>query len=184
MKVLAALLCAVLLTGCGSQKASLDKAMALRSKLIASQGCAFDAVITADYGKETQSFRVSCQADYKGDLTFTLLQPETIKGITGKISGDSGMLTFDDQVLAFELLAEGQITPVSGPWLLVRALLGGNVKSCTEEDDMLRLSVDDGYQDDAVRLEIWLEENHPKFAEVVWKDRRILTLEIENFRIL
>lgn len=184
MKRLAlALLSVILLTGCGSQKESLNRAMELRAKLIASQGCAFDAVITADYGAQTQTFAVSCQADEQGNLTFTVKEPQTISGITGKISGTGGALTFDDQVLAFELLAEGQITPVSAPWILVRTLMGGDVRSCIEEDGMLRLSVVDGYQDDALEMEIWMEES-PQFAEIVWQNRRILTLEIENFRIL
>lgn len=178
------LLILVLLTGCGSQKAELDRAMALRAKLMASQGCAFDAVITADYGTETQTFSVSCEADYQGNMTFTVTAPETIAGISGTVAADGGALTFDDKVLSFELLAQGQVTPVSGPWLLVRTLLGGNVTACTEEDGMVRVSIDDGYQEDALHLEVWLEAEQPKFAEVVWKDRRILTLEIENFRIL
>ena len=185
MKRLAlALLSVVLLTGCASQKASLDQAMELRAKLMAARGCSFDAVITADYGNQMQTFSVSCQTETDGDLTFTVQEPQTIAGISGKISGSGGALTFDDQVLSFEVLAQGQVTPVSAPWLLVRTLLGGNVKSCNQEDGLLRISVDDGYQDDALHMEIWLEEECPIFAEVVWQDRRIITLEIENFRIL
>lgn len=185
MKRLAlALVCVALLTGCSGQTADLDRAMALRAKLMASQGCAFDAVITADYGNQTQSFTVACQSDSQGNLTFTVREPQTIAGISGKVSAEGGALTFDEQVLAFELLAQGQVSPVSAPWLLVRTLLGGNVKSCTQEDGLLRLSVEDGYQEDALRMEIWLEEDSPKFAEVVWQNRRIVTLEIENFRIV
>ncbi len=185
MKRLAlALLTLVLLTGCGSKREELDRAMELRAKLMTAQGCAFDVVITADYGGQTQTFSSACQADYQGNLTFTVTAPESIAGITGTVAADGGALTFDDKVLSFELLAEGQVTPVSGPWLLVRTLLGGNVIACTEEDGLLRISAEDGYQDDALRMEIWLEGDAPKCAEVVWKDRRILTLEIENFRIL
>lgn len=184
MKRTALLLLVLLLTGCGTKKAELDKAMELRAGLMASQGCAFDAVITADYGDQTQTFSVTCEADPQGNLTFTVTAPETIAGITGNVAADGGALTFDDKVLSFELLAQGQVTPVSGPWLLVRSLLGGNVTACTQEDGQLRLSVEDGYQEDSLHMEIWLEEDSPKFAEVVWKDRRILTLEIENFRIL
>ena len=185
MKRLALVLLSVMvLTGCGSQKASLNQAMELRAALMASQGCSFDAVMTADYGEQLQSFTVSCEADYQGNLNFVVKEPETLAGIGGKVSGEGGALTFDNQVLAFGLLAEGQVTPVSGPWLLVRTLLGGNVKSCTQEDGLLRISVDDGYQEDALHMEIWAEGHTPKFAEVVWQNRRILTMEIENFRIL
>ncbi len=182
--LVAALLALTLLTGCGAKKAELDRAMTLRAKMMASSGCAFDAVITADYGGETQTFSTSCETDYQGNLTFTVTAPQTIAGISGKVSSDGGALTFDDKVLSFPLLAQGQVTPVSGPWLLVRTLLGGNVTACAEEDGMLRISAEDGYQEDALHMEIWLEEDSPKFAEVVWQDRRILTLEIENFRIL
>ena len=183
-RLAAALITVALLTGCGSSKQTLDEAMQLRAKMIASQGCAFDAVVTADYGQETQSFKVSCQTNAQGDLQFAISEPESLAEISGKVTGQGGALTFDDKVLAFGLLAEGQVTPVSAPWLLVRSLLGGNVKSCTQEDGMLRLSVEDGYQDDALQMEIWLENLQPKFAEVLWQGRRILTLEIENFRIL
>jgi len=175
---------ALLMTGCGSQKEELDQAMALRAKLMAAPGCSFDADITADYGTELQRFSVYCEADYQGNLTFTVTEPETIAGISGKISAEGGALTFDDKVLSFELLAQGQVTPVSGPWLLVRTLLGGNVTACTREDGLLRISAEDGFQADALQMEIWLDGDSPKAAEVVWKDRRILTLAIENFRIL
>ena len=158
--------------------------MALRAKLMASEGCSFDAKITADYGEELQEFSVSCRADYQGNLTFTVTEPQTLAGISGSIAAEGGRLTFDEQVLAFPLLAEGQITPVSGPWLLVRTLLGGNVTGCTQEEDLLRVSIEDGYQEDALHLEVWIKDDQPENAEVIWKNRRILTLEIENFRIL
>jgi len=183
MKRLAVLM-VLLLTGCGVRHEELDRAMTFRAKLMASQGCAFDAVITADYGEELQEFSVSCQADPQGNLTFTVAKPESIAGISGTMAADGGDLRFDDKVLSFPLLAQGQVTPVSAPWLLVRTLLGGNVTACTEEDGMLRISAEDGFGEDALQVEIWLREDQPKFAEIVWQNRRILTLEIENFRIL
>lgn len=183
MKRLAVLL-VIFLTGCGVRHEALDRAMSFRAKLMASQGCAFDAVITADYGEELQKFSVSCQTDAQGNLSFTVAEPESIAGISGTVAADGGDLRFDDKVLSFPLLAQGQVTPVSAPWILVRTLLGGNVIACTEEDGMLRISAEDGFGNDALQLEIWLEDNRPEFTEIVWQNRRIVTLEIENFRIL
>ncbi len=186
MKRLAALLLlAILLTGCGGANAELDRAMTFRAKLLSSQGCRFDTVITADYGDKTYTFSTECSSDQNGAVTFTVTEPESIAGITGTLSGEGGKLTFDETALAFELLADGQVTPVSAPWLLVKTLRGGYVTACGMDGDKILLSVDDSYEEDALHLQIWLGEGDvPVNAEIVWDDRRILSLEVKNFEIL
>lgn len=186
MKRLAAVMVLlVTLSGCAETGEGLDRAMGLRAKLLGGGGCRFDAVVTADYGDETCEFSVSCQGDTQGNLTFTVKEPETIAGITGSISTEGGKLTFDDKALAFELLADGQVTPVSAPWILCKTLQGGNVRSCGSDGDLLRLSIDDSYEDDALRLDIWLNgEDLPVRGEILYRDRRILSLEVTNFEIL
>ena len=54
---------------------------------------------------------MDCQCDSQGDLTFAVTAPETITGITGKVSDAGGKLTFDDTALQFDLMAEEQVTP-------------------------------------------------------------------------
>lgn len=181
-KLVSMLMLLALLTGCAGENEALDRAMALRAKLLAAAGCSFDAVITADYGDKTHRFAVSCTADGKGNVTFTVTEPETISGITGTVSGEGGELTFDETALAFPLLADGQVTPVSGPWLFMKTLRGGYVRSCGTEGQLLRLSVDDSYREDALHLDIWLgEADLPTRCEIVYDDRRILSLEVSNF---
>ena len=178
------LLC-VLLTGCAGQNQELDRVMTFRAALLAGSGCSFDASVTADYGDEVYTFSMACLGDGQGNLTFSVTEPETISGITGSISNDGGKLTFDDKALAFALLADGQVTPVSAPWLLVKTLRGGYVTSCTMEEDLLRVSIDDSYQEDALHLDIWFGQgDNPVRAEILWDDRRILSLEVKNFEIL
>lgn len=181
-RAVAVVLAVLLLTGCGSTDAQMDRALALREKILKSSGCSFDTVITADYGEKLYTFRMDCQTDTSGNLSFTVTDPQTIAGVTGRIASDGGALTFDDQVLGFELLADGQITPVSAPWLLMRTLRSGYLRSCTMDEDTLRITIDDSYADDALQLDIWLDgDDLPKQAEILWQGRRIVSLEVQNF---
>ena len=159
--------------------------MAFRAKLLAGMGCSFDAMITADYQDLLYTFKVSCRCDEQGQLSFTVVEPESISGITGNVDAEGGELTFDDQALAFELLADGQLSPVSSPWLLVKTMRGGYVSSCTMEEDRLRVAIDDSYEEDALRLDVWFGAgDRPEYAEILWDDRKILSLEVSNFEIL
>ena len=162
----------------------MQRAMTLRSVLL-SKTVAFDTVITADYGDKTYTFGTSCQADTQGTLTFTVTAPETIAGITGTISKNGGKLTFDGQALAFPMLADGQVTPVSGPWILMNTLRSGYLTSCANEGEGLRLSIDDSYQDDALHLDIWLDaDDNPVRGEILWQGRRIVSMEVKNFQFV
>lgn len=185
MKKLAAFVFAcLLLTGCSKTRNMLDKAMTLRADLLACESCTFDATITADYGDQIHAFGMHCVGDNNGNVEFTVTAPESIAGITGIISGEEGKLTFDDRGVAFSLLADGQVTPVSGPWVFLKTLLGGYLTACNEEDGLIHLMINDSYAEDALEMEIWLDEgNHPIQAEIGYDGRRIVTMEIENFQI-
>ena len=184
-RLLSMLVLVVALAGCAGGNEELARAMILRAKLLAASGCSFEAVITADYGDKIHCFAVSCTSDGQGNVNFTVAEPETIAGITGTISGDGGKLTFDDTALAFELLADGQVTPVSAPWLLIRSLRGGYVTACGMDGEQVRVSVDDSYEEDALHLDIWLGEGDlPIHGEILYQNRRILSLEVKNFKLL
>lgn len=180
-RFVAVLLMAVLLSGCGGDD-GIQRGMALRERLLKSSGCTFDAVITADYGEKIHSFSVKCKADGNGDLEFTVTAPETISGITGAIRQEGGNLTFDEQVLAFEMLADGQVTPVSAPWLFVKAMRSGYLAFCGESEGELQLGIDDSYEDQALHLDVWFDaEDLPKACEILWQGRRVVSLEVRNF---
>lgn len=155
--------------------------MAFRQKLTDS-GCSFDAAITADYGEMKQDFQLRCTADKEGNMEFEVLQPESISGITGSFFKSEGKLTFDDKAVVFSLMAEGQISPVSAPWVMLRALRGGYLSSCAEENGRLRISIDDSYEQEALGLEIWLDvQNRPVYCEIIWQGRVLLSISVENF---
>ena len=175
----------VILTGCTGKREEMDRIMTLRAKLLGSEGCTFTAQITADYGDMLHEFTLFCEGNNDGDLGFRVEKPDTIAGITGRFLGNEGFLTFDDVALSFPLLADDQITPVSGPWILLKTMLGGYLTACTMEEELLHLTIHDSYEEDALQMEIWLNpEDQPIQAEFIYDGRRIVTMKIENFQIL
>lgn len=183
-RIVAIFLLAVLLTGCAAG-GEMDRAMAFRAKILAGQGVSFEAAVTADYGDKFYTFSMNCETDNQGNLKFTVLEPSSITGITGTVAQGTGKLTFADQALAFDIMADGLVSPVSGPWVLMKALRSGYLTSCGEEGDMLRLAVDDSYAEDALHLDVWLDsQDAPVRGEIFWQGRRILSLEVKNFKIL
>lgn len=182
---LAGILCIIfLLTGCKSTNSGVDRAVALRNQLAECNGCTFSAKITADYGENIYTFSMDCTVDKEGNLTFTVTEPTTISGITGTISTSGGKITFDDKALAFQMMADGQITPVSAPWLFIKTLRSGYLKGCSDEENGYQISIDDSYEEEALHLNIWVEGNTPKFGEIFWNNRRVLTITVENFTYL
>ena len=183
-RIIAGVMALFLLTGCTGKRDELDRAMKLRATLLGCLGCSFDVALTADYGDELHEFRMNCQTGGRGDLQFTVLQPESIAGITGQITSGEGKLTFDDVALYFPLLADGQITPISGPWILMKTLLGGYLTAVTREEKLLHLTIHDSYEEDALQMEIWLNEDDiPICGEILYGGRRIVTMTVENFVI-
>lgn len=159
--------------------------MDLRDKLLKANGCAFTAIISADYGENIYTFQMECTADAEGNLTFQVIEPETISGIKGRISQVGGALTFDDHVLAFPLLADGQLTPVCAPWIWIRALRSGYISGCGIEEKGTRIYYDDSFENAVVRLEVLCDkEMIPLQADIFWEQRRILSVEICKFTFL
>lgn len=183
-RIVGLLLVLLLLVGCSDHSGQMDRVMALRGK-VQQKGVSFDTVVTADYGDKHYTFSMSCEADVIGNLKFTVTEPQTIAGISGIVSKGSGKLTFDDKALAFDMLADNLISPVTGPWVLMETLRGGYLTSCAAEGELLRLAIDDSYEENALHLDVWLnKEDMPQHSEIYWQGRRLLSMEVKNFKFL
>lgn len=180
-KVLPLILTVLLLTGCSGTPKEMDRALALRTRLLQASSCTFDAEVTADYGDKLYTFSMNCTADPNGDLSFRVTAPESISRIAGQITRQGGALTFDKTALHFDLLADDQLSPVSAPWVLMKSLRGGYMTSAGMEDGLLRLSVNDSYEDDALNLDVWLDSGDiPQRADICYDGKRILSMKMEN----
>lgn len=183
MKKLLALLPVLLLTGCFLQPKEMESGLQLRTRVVTSPGCSFSAAITADYGDRLHTFTLDCTADSEGTVSFTVSEPESIRGITGTLDGSTGALTFGDTVMAFPMLADGQVSPVSAPWIFLKTLRSGYITSAGKDGEGIRLSIDDSYEDDALHLDILLNsENQPTNAAIRYRERQILSVVIEDFK--
>lgn len=185
MKRIAIILLALLLCGCSQNGDSTEDILALRQQLLSGKGCSFLAEITADYGDVLYTFTLDCTADSLGNLTFTVVEPERISGITGKIDQTDGCLTFDEQVLLFDTLNEEQLSPVSAPYIFIKTLRGGYISGCGKDGEFAFWRMDDSYRDTAYQVEIWADDKStPVRTEILWKGRRILSVSVKEFRIL
>lgn len=174
-----------LLAGCSSENKPLERGLAFRSRLLSAQGCQFGVKITADYGDTLHVFSADCRGDSSGALSFRVMEPETLSGISGTVSDTGGMLTFEDTALSFPLLADDQLSPVSAPWIFLKTLRSGYLTSACFEENLLRLTIDDSYEEDSLQLDIWMKEDSvPVRADILYDGKRILSLEIENFAFL
>lgn len=183
-RILPFLVSILLLFGCAGKENAYNRVILLRSRLQSCQSCTFTTNVTADYGDRLYSFSLQCTSDSYGNIQFTVISPESISGIAGSIEKSGGLLTFEDRALAFDLLADGCASPVSAPWLIMRSLLGGYIRSSAMQADGLVMQIDDSYEDDALMLEIWMDaELRPNQADIFWQGRRIMAVEIKDFSI-
>lgn len=162
----------------------MEQALDLRQKILKAESCSFDTTIVADYGDVLYEFKMHCSIDKIGDLTFEVTQPATIQGIKGKISASGGGLIFEDKVLAFAPMADDQLTPVSAPWIFMQTLRSGYIEACGETEEGTMLRINDSYREDALQLTILLnEKERPIYSQIMWKNKKVLSLTIENFTI-
>lgn len=178
-------LAALFLFGCSNESNLMNRVVGFRSKLLSSTVCEFTASVTLDYGDTAYTYCADCSLDADNNMRLTVLKPSSIAGIKAQISGESGKLTFDDQILAFETTANGLIAPICAPWLITDALRGGYISTCGSENDGMFVCIDDLYKETPIEAQIWFDDALcPVRAEIIWEGKRIVSMEISEFVIL
>lgn len=173
----------VFLLGCSGEDPDMAAALELRSKLLGAAQVRFEAEIAADYIDSVELCELACSFDNEGTMTFTVKEPQEVSGISGTVTGTRGTVTFDDTVLAFPLMADGRLSPLSAPWVLMKALREGYIVAVGREGELLHLTIDDSYADDALTVDIWIEGNEVEAAEISWQGRRRITMELGDFSV-
>lgn len=173
------------LTGCKVHEEDMGRALKFRENLLRQSGYAFTCDLTAEYGQILYQFVLECQVDNKGTVSFTVTAPDSISGIKGELSGAGGQIKFEDSILGFPILSEELPTPLSAPWLFVIAMRSGYIRTCDVQDGKMALTIAETYEEDAMLMKIQFDRNDkPVSCEIIWKGRRLLSMEIDDFHYL
>lgn len=169
------------LFGCSDNEGA-DRAVETRNRFSQNKGISFCCTITADYVDSVRSFQLECEVDAGGNVTFQVVAPESISGITGCINGKNGNFLFDNYMLSYPLLADGLLSPVSMPWLIIQALRSGYIRSTSIDDDTIRITIDDTFSGQTLQVDSWIKEDLTiDYCEVFWEGRRLLSMTVDSF---
>lgn len=182
--VLMILLC--LLSACGSKESAyLQAPMDFRAQLLQAGACTFQADITADYGENVYEFTVDCNCAADGTANVTVLEPQSIAGITAQTSEGGDELFFDGMAVAFDPLAGGNAAPVCAPSLTVDAWTNAYICAAGREGEWLRVTYERGYEAEQLTVDCWFDEkNVPICAEICYNSQTVLKIEISQFSLV
>ena len=184
-KIAAILMLLLSLSGCGRESEQLDRIVSLRNEINNASAYSFNANITLDYGDSSFNFSTKCKVDSNKNMELIITEPQSISGISAQISGESGKLVYDDVILAIELIADGEITPISSPWLFTHALSGGYISTCSSDSNGCIVSFDDSYNAVQFTVNVKFDEHGlPTFAEIIWDGKRIVSMTVSDFVLL
>ena len=140
------LMTTLLLAGCGQERGNEGEELALtiRGEYLAMDGCAARAAVTADYGQRVYRYEMAVAVSGEETL-LTLSAPETVAGLTARMSGGENLLEFDGISVETGPLDENGLTPVSAVPALLEAARSGYITACAleEEDTLLRVECGD-----------------------------------------
>ena len=186
MKRLIVVICLLAsLSGCQQSEHELDRALLLRNKTVSANQCSFFASISAEYDNEVYTFDLICKEEKDNDMSFAVIKPDTITGISGTIDESSGKLTFDDEILAFELMIDNRLSPISAPWLMLHLLKSGYIAACGKEGDGIHIQLEDTYAGEKVLIDLYTDnENNPIRADILWKGQRRLSIIVKEYSVV
>ena len=171
----------VFLVGCSGPDPAMEEALALRSRCLASESVRFQAEIRADYITGYEEFALDCETVPDGAVSFRVISPEEVADISGTVRQDAGTVEFDGAVLAYPLMAQGRLSPLSGPWVVMKAIRSGCIIAAGQEGELTRVTIDDSYGANALTVDLWLEDGQVTQAEVAWEGLRCLTMTFDDF---
>lgn len=177
-------LCVLCLTGCREEKSLLSEAIEFRADLVQAKGCSFIAELTADYGDTVQQFTLSCTTDAQGTTLLTVLEPQSLEGISATVTDEGGTIQYDGLGMEFGLLANGNVIPAAGPCMVVSCWTKEYIASAGQEDTYYRASYQKNFEEKMLTVDTYFENGIPICAEVCYNNSRVLKMMISEFAFL
>ena len=130
-------------TGGAEGNEAEELALQIRGEYLAMGSCAGQAAITADYGQRVYQYELAVAVDGE-EITLTLSAPDTVAGITARVTGQDGQLEYDGLSVETGPLDPEGLSPVSAVPALLEGARSGYIVSCALEEDGTLLRMDCG----------------------------------------
>lgn len=177
----------LLLTGCSPGSRSQDGealALTIRGEYLSMTDCTAKATVTADYGQRVYSYQMDV-ALADGETTLAITAPDTVAGITAKLTGKDSRLEYDGLSVETGALNPDGLTPVSAVPALLEAARSGYITACSIQDNLLRVDCADPEQKAGTGTEItlWFDPQSHDLAggEIFSEGHRVILLEFSEF---
>lgn len=178
----------LLLTGCGGgqeqENGAEALAVAIRGEYMAMTSYSLQAQVNADYGQRVYDFTLSVTWDGE-ETAVTIREPEMLSGVTARITGDEGILEYEDLSLETGFLDEDGLSPVSALPALMEAARSQYIDRCTLTDNILEVHCADPEEKPGTGREIVLQfdaQTHALIGGEISQDgRRVIACEITEF---
>ena len=158
--VLCVLMTTLLLAGCGQAggNEAEELALTIRGEHLGMDRCTAQVSVTADYGQRVYEYEMAVAVT--GEETLLVLSaPETVAGLTARISGEDSALEFDGLSVETGPLDPDGLTPVSAVPALLEAVRSGYITACGLEEDGTLLRVDcgdpEGTPGEGTEISLW-----------------------------
>lgn len=174
------------ISACSGQTSDsgLQRALDFRTALMASAGCAYEARVLADYGERVYDFNLQCEYIPDREAKLTVISPDIISGISAVISSDGTNVEFDGASLDFGEMANGNVAPMTVPFLLGRAWSSEYIHSVGQDGDYILVSYLMGYGDREIVVETWLaDDGTPVRCDISHAGTRCITVSISDFKL-
>lgn len=178
----------LLLTGCGggqeNENGAEAQAVAIRGEYMAMTSYSLQAQVNADYGQRVYDFTLSVTWDGE-ETTVAIREPEMLAGVTARITGDDGILEYEDLSLETGFLDDDGLSPVSALPALMEAARSQYIDRCTLTDGILEIHCADPEEKPGTGQEITLWFNAQTHAltggEISQDGRRVIACEVTEF---
>ena len=186
--LLCVLMTALLLTGCGQAggNEAEELALTIRGEHLGMDRCTAQVSVTADYGQRVYEYEMAVAVT--GEETLLVLSaPETVAGLTARISGEDSALEFDGLSVETGPLDPDGLTPVSAVPALLEAVRSGYITACALEEDGTLLRVDCGSPEGApgsgTETALWFDASTHALAkgEISVDGFRVILCEFSDF---
>lgn len=180
-RVIAVLAMCLFCVACAAEDKYISPALEFRTALIQAKGCSFVAEVTADFGKTVQIFTMDCESDAQDAFYLTVLEPETLKGITATVKESGGQITYDGLAMDFGLLANGNVIPAAAPAIVAACWTDEYISAAGEQGEEYRVTYEKNFDENRLIVDTWFKKGVPICAEICYNNQRIIKITIRDF---